>query len=177
MLAAIFAVGIMMFAGARWARAIASGMGITGSNRVAWAGALGFAPSVIVAGGILTLLESRVFGARNLSIHLVYGLLFVPAAFVVAASTTLAFTIGLELEKPEGLRIAIATGGASALAFLIVYLALDAAGWRVGAPGAARRATMLVVTALGSLSATIAAGAALGRQIRDEIGSIKSSST
>jgi hypothetical protein len=74
-------------------------------------------------------------------------------------------------------RIALTTGAASALAFLIVYLAMDAAGWRVGSPGAARRATMLVVTALGSLSATIAAGAALGRQIKVDIGSMNSSST
>jgi hypothetical protein len=45
---------------------------------------------------------------------------------------------------------------------LIVYQAMDKAGWRIGAPDAARRATMIVVTSLGALAAALAGGAVLG---------------
>jgi hypothetical protein len=40
-----------------------------------------------------------------------------------------------------------------------------ALGWRVGAPNAGRRATMLVVTALSASAAAIAAGGAIGARL------------
>jgi hypothetical protein len=54
------------------------------------------------------------------------------------------------------------TGAAACVAFLTIYLLMDLAGWRVGGPDTAKRATMLVVTGLGSLGAALAGGAALG---------------
>jgi hypothetical protein len=42
---------------------------------------------------------------------------------------------------------------------------MELAGWQVGAPGAAQRATMLVVTGLGAFAATLAGGATLGAMI------------
>ena len=40
---------------------------------------------------------------------------------------------------------------------------MDALGWRVGAPHAAERGTMLVVTALAAAAAAVAAGTAIGQ--------------
>ena len=59
-------------------------------------------------------------------------------------------------------RFAIVVGICAALAFLIVDLSMDAIGWRVGAPDAGRRATMLVVTLLSVIAAALSAGGAIG---------------
>ncbi len=156
------AIVTMVFASVRWARSISQKLGVEDDRRVTWAGALSFGPAVILTGAVLTLLEPRAVAARAFPIHVVYGLLFVPAAFAVATLTIWVLCVGLRIRKPEGLRRAVPAGGAAALAFLVVYLAMDAAGWRVGGPDAGRRATMLVVTALGSLAAGTAGGAVLG---------------
>jgi hypothetical protein len=64
-----------------------------------------------------------------------------------------------------GLRLAIPAGLAAAAAFLAVDLVMDALGWRVGAPDAGRRATMVVVTAIGLLAAATSAGGAIGAML------------
>jgi len=51
---------------------------------------------------------------------------------------------------------------AAGLAFLAADLTMDALGWRVGAPGAAERATMITVLLVSSLGAALAGGAAIG---------------
>jgi hypothetical protein len=56
--------------------------------------------------------------------------------------------------------LACATAGGAALGH-----GLTVAGWRVGAPDAEARATMLVVLSLGLVAATLAAGAVLGRSL------------
>ena len=50
----------------------------------------------------------------------------------------------------------------AAIAFFVVDLVMDALGWRVGAPDAARRATVLTAAGLGSLATVLAAGGAIG---------------
>ncbi|MGH2605892.1 MAG: hypothetical protein ACRDG5_04815, partial [Anaerolineales bacterium] len=60
------------------------------------------------------------------------------------------------------LRSALSCGLAGAGAFLGANLILDLLGWRVGAPGAAEKATMLTVLSLGSLAASFAGGGILG---------------
>jgi hypothetical protein len=49
----------------------------------------------------------------------------------------------------------------AAIAFFIVASLMYALGWRIGEPGAGRRATMLVVTALSATAAALAAGWAI----------------
>ena len=51
---------------------------------------------------------------------------------------------------------------AAGLAFLAADLTMDALGLRVGAPGAAERATMITVLLVSSLGAALAGGAAIG---------------
>jgi len=48
-------------------------------------------------------------------------------------------------------------------AFLVVNLTLDGLGFRVGAPGAAARATMITTALLGNLLAALVGGAVIGR--------------
>jgi hypothetical protein len=71
---------------------------------------------------------------------------------VIAGVGALALGTGL-YRAAFGLRLAIPAGLAAAAAFLAVDLLMDAVGWRVGAPDAGRRATMVVVTAIGLLAA------------------------
>ena len=97
-----------------------------------------------------------------LPIHVVYGFLFVPAVFVVASTTALILATGFHMQTKKRWQLALACGFAAAAAHLIVYQAMDRAGWRIGAPDAARRATMIVVTSLGALAAALAGGAVLG---------------
>ncbi|MFQ5890957.1 MAG: hypothetical protein ACE5JR_13075 [Gemmatimonadota bacterium] len=96
-----------------------------------------------------------------LPIHVVFTILFVPAAFFVAGVTALAVGVALKDWARAG-RLAVCTGLAAAAAFLAVDVLMDLAGWRVGAPGAASRATMLTVTLAGSLAGALAGGGVLG---------------
>ena len=83
-----------------------------------------------------------------------------PAAFFVAGIT--AFAIGVALgDIALALRLAAWTGLAAAAAFFVADILMDLAGWRVGAPGAAERATMLTVMMVGNLAAAAAGGAML----------------
>ena len=95
-------------------------------------------------------------------IHIVYGMLFVPAAFFVAAASAWIVGVGLRRTAGEQRTLALTTGLSAAGAYCLVYLLMDLAGWKVGAPDAGKRATMLVVTGLGSLAAALAGGAAIG---------------
>ena len=97
-------------------------------------------------------------------IHLVYRLLFIPAAFVVAAAGAFALGCGLR-DARLGASLAAWAGLGAASAFLLINLLMDALGWRVGAPHAAERATMLVVSLLSATAAAIAAGATIGERL------------
>lgn len=136
-------------------------------RRAGWAGALSFGPTVMVAALVLTALEQRIVergGAAGMSLplHVVYGTLFVPVAFFVAAASAWIVGVGLRRAAGEQRRLALTTGLAAAGAYFLVYVLMDLAGWKVGAPEAGKRATMLVVTGLGSLAAALSGGAAIG---------------
>ncbi|MEP7359084.1 MAG: hypothetical protein ABI847_17670, partial [Anaerolineales bacterium] len=96
-----------------------------------------------------------------LPVHRLFTLLFVPTAFLVAGVS--AWAVGLGLGRP---RVALAllwqVGLAAASTFLVVNLAFEAAGWVVGAPAAAERATMLTVMFAGNFGAALAGGAIMG---------------
>jgi hypothetical protein len=162
---AIVALSTMILSSAAWGRSIARKLAVENTRRLARTTALGFAISIIVAGAALNLLEPFAVRGGLLPIHIAYGTLFVPASFAVAAGTTAALALGLRMSNTNGRRLALTVGVRAAAAFLVTYLVMDAAGWRVGAPDAAKRATMLVVTALSALAASLAGGSALGARL------------
>ncbi len=104
-------------------------------------------------------------GGPDLPVHQVFTLLFVPAAFLVAGMGGLALGLA-QGDRALALRGFLSSGFTAALAFLVVDLIMDALGWRVGAPGAAARTTMLTVMMSGSLAAALAGGAATGYLLR-----------
>jgi MFS family permease len=134
-----------------------------GQRQMALAGILGFVPITIVLAFVLFALEgtiARYFGTE-LPIHRIFTLLFVPAAFLIAGTS--AWALGRGLQDPAlARRLMWQVGLAAALAFLLVNVVMEATGWIVGAPGAAERATMLVVMFAGNLGAALAGGGLLG---------------
>lgn len=159
--------GVILFCllagGAAWGRAMARA-GSGSSRRMALAGALVYGPAVLAAALFLGRLEVALVergAGPDLPIHVLFTLLFVPAAFFVSAMGGLA--IGLASGRGvQALRMSLSSGLAGALAFWAVNLAMDLLGWRVGAPGAAERATMLTVMMAGSLAAALGSGGMIG---------------
>lgn len=164
LLSALPVLAIMGAAGAMWGSAMGRLTGAGNTRRMSWAGGLSFAPSVILTGLMLAGLEVIVVEnsrGPDLPVHQVFTLLFVPAVFLVAG--TGAFALGLAAGGWRlALKLLFSSGAAGGLAFLLVNVGMDALGWRVGAPGAAERATMLTVMMAGSLGASLAGGAAVG---------------
>ena len=164
-IAGVIALTCMTVGGARWGRELALRVGAPDVRRASRAGAFSFGPIAIVAGLVLTVFEGIIVQQQRgpaIPIHVVYGFLFVPAVFFVASSTALVLGVGLRMQVSKRWRLALMCGVAAAAAHLIVYQVMDKAGWRIGAPDAARRATMIVVTSLGVLAAALAGGATLG---------------
>ncbi len=163
-IAALPALAITIASGAIWGRAMDWVLRTGLSRKMALAGGLSFGPAVILAGFGLGMLETVVVARAvepQLPLHLLFTVLFVPASFIVAAAGGL----GLGFALGDGLlarRLALAAGLAGAGAFLIVDLLMDAMGWRVGAPGAAERFTMVTVLAVGALAAALAGGGVIG---------------
>lgn len=139
---------------------------MTGSaeaRRMAAAGMLGFAPITLVLGIGLSAVEPFVveqIGAL-FPIHRIFTLMFVPSAFLIAGLSAWAIGLGLR-SRLLAWSLLWRVGGAAALAFLGVNLAMEALGWVVGGPNAAERYTMLTVMFLGNLGAALAGGAVLG---------------
>jgi hypothetical protein len=131
------------------------------------AGVLGFSLPLVLAMMVLIGIESGLewylssIGIGSPPIHRIFTLLFVPTSFLLAACG--AGFVGRALGVNRLVRLlALRAGGSAALAFLVVNIAMDLLGWRVGAPGAAERFTMLTVMMLGNAGAALAGGAALG---------------
>ena len=163
-LSAIPVLGMMFAGGALWGRSMARLTGSAHLRRMAWAGALSFAPGVILAGIALASLEVALVErgrGPDLPIHQVFTLLFVPAAFIVAGLGGLSLGLA-QGEWALAVKLGLWTGLAGAGAFLLVDVLMDSLGWRVGAPGAGERATMLTVMLLGNLGAALAGGAVVG---------------
>jgi len=161
----LVAMGVLAVAGGLWSRHMAQ---LTGSAQLSRRNelitALTFGAAFVTVGLILALLEPGMIErgrASGLGIHVVYSLLFVPTAFIVATlgALSLRVTSGGRMISPG---LAVVAGLCAAVAFLLVDLAMDAGGWRVGAPGASKRATMLVVTFVSVTGAALAAGGAIG---------------
>jgi hypothetical protein len=155
---------ILVVVGAAWGRAMDQLTLTDRPRRMAWAGALSFGPALLLAALTLGRLEVALVergDGPDLPVHVVFTILFVPAAFFVAGMG--GFALGLARENIQlALRLALTSGLAGGLAFLLVNLVMHQLGWRVGAPGAAERATMLTVMMAGNLGAALAGGAAIG---------------
>jgi hypothetical protein len=150
--------------GFAWGRAMAHLTGATEAARLSWGGALSFGPALILAALTLGRLEVALIErgqGPDLPVHVVFTLLFVPAAIFVAGMG--GFALGLAREGFRlAWRLALSSGFAGGLAFLLVNLIMLQLGYKVGAPGAAERATMLTVMMAGSLGTALAGGAAIG---------------
>jgi hypothetical protein len=146
-----------------WGWAMARLVAPDQSRRMPWAGGLGFGPTFIIVALVLTTLEVILVqrGGTSLPIHIVFTLLFVPASAFIAAADGYALGIALKDWQLAG-KLALGAGLTSALAFLVVILLMDTVGYRVGAPGAVERATMVTVLFVGIVASALAGGAVIG---------------
>lgn len=162
-LGAIPAVAGILAGSASWGIAMGRIAGRGRPARMAAAGILGFVPVTILLAVALLRIETWVVEQHiaALPLHRLFTLLFVPTAFIIAGAS--AGVVGLGLgDRRLARRLALAAGLWAAASFLLVNLAMQAAGWVVGAPGAAERFTMLVVMFAGDLGAALAGGGAMG---------------
>jgi len=163
LIAAVPTLIALAIGSAAWGRAMARLAGADASRRMAWAGVLGFVPITLILAFSLLGLEPIALerlGAR-FPIHRLFTILFVPTAFLISAVSAWAIGIGLR-DKPLAGSLAWRVGLTGGAAFLLVNMIMESAGWVVGAPGAADRATMITVMSLGNLAAALAGGAMLG---------------
>ena len=161
--AAVPALAGFLAGGAAWGVQMGRIVGATApSRRMAVAGMLGFGPVTIVLALGLGVAEPIIVTSLGpLPIHRIFTLLFVPSAFLIAAVSAFAAGIGLgdaALARSLFWRV----GAVAGLTFLLINLLMEALGWVVGAPGAAARATMVVVMSLGNLGAALSGGSVLG---------------
>jgi hypothetical protein len=128
-------------------------------KRAAGAGAI-WAVLMITVMLVMQVLEPVLVAQGGLALHHIYTLLFIPAVFLVGFVTAWAMAVALR-RRERVLRRALITASACALMYLVTNIAMDLLGWRVGASRAAERFTMLTVTLLCTLAASVAGGATL----------------
>ena len=154
-------------AGAMWARGLARIFGWRPLTKFGWVGALGITIPTMIAITVLGIVEPNLLDLTfdGWRMHILFGLLFVPTAFLIAAISTgaLGFAAG---DWRLGLRLALFCGLTAALTFLAVTVLFDSFGMRVGAARAAERATMLVVTLSGMWAAALTGNAVLALVLR-----------
>src|SRR2546423_8123280 len=155
----------MFVGGAVWAWSISRFTKAAAGRRMALAGGIGFALSTLVVVLTLGFLEDLVVQQQRgpqLPIHNVFTLLFVPAAAIITGASGAALGFGMRDRALAG-RLAWMCAIGGGCAFLVVNLTLDGLGFRVGAPRAAGRATMITTALLGNLVAALAGGAVIGK--------------
>lgn len=155
---------VMLFGGgAAWGYAIARLVNGE-AKKLARAGALTYGGAVILVGIVLELLFgliSVVGRDMRLPIHVAFTIVFVPSAGIIAALCTrsLAGALGWEAMKSS---LALYSGLAASVGFLVVNMIMLALGWQVGGPGAAERLTMITVMLTSNAGAALVGGAAMG---------------
>lgn len=166
-LASVPATGGFMLGGALWGKALSRYTPGVDKRKMTVAGGLGFGLTVIAMALLLSLGELLLVQqgkGPDLPIYVIYTFLFAPTAFIVSGVGS--FAIGAVITgMRRAMGIGLRSGLAGGLAFLVVNTFMEALGWQVGAPGAAARATMVIVTILGSIAAALTGGAVLGREI------------
>jgi len=152
--------------GALWGRLMASIARSDAKKPMTRAGIFGFSIPVVVAIFVLIGIESAIAAAfpdfeTAIPIHILFSILFVPTAIILASFG--AYSLGKAMDDPNlAKRLALVAGLAGGAAFLVVNLIMDSLGWRVGAPGAAERFTMLTVLMVSSVGAALVGGGAVG---------------
>jgi hypothetical protein len=163
--AGIVALVVLNAAGMRWVRQMARLAGAPSQWRAETMAGIAVGVTILGISAVLSAIEPPLVqraGGPVLPIHILHALLFTTATLIV--TTTGSFAMGTAIAgRRAGIRAAIAAGPAGAAVFLLVVAVMYAFGWRVGAPDAGKRATMLVVTALGAIGAALTSGALLGR--------------
>jgi hypothetical protein len=137
------------------------------ARRQAWAAAAGFgltAPGAVYFLPVAESLSPHMPGGGPLPVHVLFAIVFPMTAFVVSGTTAFGITLARGGGR-EAVRTALAVASVAMLTFLAVDVAFDLAGMRIGAPGAEKRATMLVVMGCGLLVSALSAGALLGRSL------------
>jgi len=157
---------ILLISGALWGRSMARLTGNPETRRMAWAGALGWGPTVLVIGIVLRILEAIMVTEQRfaLSPPVVFTVLFVPAAFIITGAGGLALGRAQRDTKPAW-RLALGSAVLGGLGFLIVNLILHASGWVIGAPGAAEHNTTMNLGVVSTVGAAGLAGGWIGWQL------------
>ena len=164
LLAGSAALCIMSAATYRWGRSLAVSLGDADPRRSGRFSAGFTGPALIAAGAGLAALEPIAVqrgGELGISVHGVYSILFGVATFLVSAVGSYGLGLGVR-DHRFAVHLARVASPAAVAGFLVIAMLMYALGWRVGAPHAAERATMLVVTALGMTAAALASGAVIG---------------
>lgn len=162
--AAIPALIGFLAGGAAWGVQMGRLAGSSDTRRMAMTGMLGFGPITILLATVLGVAEPAIveyLGERSQPIHRVFTLLFVPSAFLIAGVSAWAVRRGLG-GAAQARSLFWQVGLTAAATFLVVNLIMESLGWVVGAPGAAQRATMVTVLALGNIAAALTGGAMIG---------------
>jgi hypothetical protein len=159
-LAAIAFFGATLGGSALWGAGMARLARSPAARRAAWAGMLGFVPITFVLNIVLAAVEPVAVRA-SLPVHRLFTVLFVPSAFLIAGTSSLALGWALRWGRAAP-ALALRVGLTAALAFLAVNLAMEALGWQIGAPRAEERGTMLTVLFVSNLGTALAGGAMLG---------------
>jgi hypothetical protein len=151
-------------AGGLWGRSLGRSTGYLQTRQFILAGAVGVA--LPTAGALIALNAVEQDLARflrtGLPIHIIFALAFALTALMLAGCAGLA--LGLSVGKLRlAAQLALGSGLAGGLTFLAVDLGMDLLGFRVGAPAAEERATMLVVSILGLWATAIVGSAVIGR--------------
>jgi hypothetical protein len=165
----LFHVVLLVFAAAggwMWGRTMASVAGVADRGRMSKAGAVGFGACSV--GAALALLggeqaTQHALGMGNpLAVHSAFTLLDTIAVTAVAAivSTLVARAAGA---APALARVVPRAASSAGLAALAVDVGMYILGWRIAAPHAAERMTMVTVLAVGSIAAAVAGTAVLAR--------------
>jgi len=157
----------MFVGGAVWGWSISRITKVAAGRRVAVAGGIGFGLCALVVILTLGFLEDLIVTQQRgpqLPIHNVFTMLFGPAAAIITGASGAALGFGLRARALAG-RLAWMCAISGGCAFLFVNLTLDGLGFRVGAPGAAERATMITTALVGNLAAALAGGAVIGRVV------------
>jgi hypothetical protein len=155
--------------GALWGYAMAKILKVEGKKLVRPA-ALAYGGTVILVGILLELafgLVSLLTAQISLPIHIAFTVVFVTAAGLIAGllSGRMAGWLGREEIKRQ---VGQASGLGAALGFLAVNMVMLALGWKVGAPGAAERFTMITVMLSSNFGAALVGGSVLGWILQKE---------
>lgn len=161
--------------GAAFARAMGRLVGFTELRRPGWSGS-SFGLLVITAALVLSGPEavalSGVEQPWGLPVHILFGVVFVPAVFCVVFLFGLAVSAALRLGV-AAVVVAWKMAAAGSGAFLAATIIQDLLGRRVGGPNAEVTFTMLSVMLIGLLAAAVASGAVmaslLGLQLRKDL--------